>query len=100
MWRDELSDTALSVLPPLVVGTLAVRLIFVHPAFWVYLVGLAITEPCSEPCGACLPGIALASTPHHDETERAKRRAMLASARVLRPQRPYRRGGMAREHRS
>jgi hypothetical protein len=43
MWRDELSDTALSVLPPLVVGTLAVRLIFVHPAFWVYLVGLAIT---------------------------------------------------------
>lgn len=39
----ELVDTAIDLVPPLLTGTVAVRLIFGHPAFWVYLVGLAIT---------------------------------------------------------
>lgn len=43
MWLDELAGTAIDVLPPLVIGTVAVRLIFGHPSVWIYLVGLAIT---------------------------------------------------------
>ncbi len=41
MWLDELAETALRVIPALVLGGAAVRLIFGHPAFWVVGVALA-----------------------------------------------------------
>jgi hypothetical protein len=42
MWLDELAHTAFDLVPPLVMGTVAVRLIFGHPAYWVYLAGVVI----------------------------------------------------------
>jgi hypothetical protein len=41
-WEDDLADTALNVVPPLVIGEGVVRLAFGHPAFWMYLVGVAL----------------------------------------------------------
>jgi hypothetical protein len=44
VWLDELEQTALYVLPPLLIGDVAVRLIFGHPAFWVYLVAIVVAS--------------------------------------------------------
>jgi hypothetical protein len=41
-WEDDLADTALNVLPPLVVGEGVVRLTIGHAAFWVYFVGVML----------------------------------------------------------
>jgi hypothetical protein len=42
VWEDELVQAALNVVPALLIGGGAVRLIFGHPAGWVYLVGVAV----------------------------------------------------------
>ena len=42
--EDELTQTALYVIPPMVIGAVAVRLIFEHPPFWVYLVAVIVAS--------------------------------------------------------
>jgi hypothetical protein len=42
--EDELAQTALYVIPPMVIGAVAVRLIFEHPPFWAYLLAVAVAS--------------------------------------------------------
>ena len=42
--EDELAQTALYVIPPMVIGAVAVRLIFEHPPFWAYLVAVMVAS--------------------------------------------------------